>query len=77
MEDNRINILKYKMEYYYGQPIEPRDKGTKYLLTIPFPLDEEQIKVILMIIKEMWHTYTPALSSYELAALDPRTEEDY
>ena len=76
MEGN-INLLKYKMEYYYGQQIDPSDKRTKYLLSLPFPLDEEQIKVILMVIKEMWHTYTPALSSYELAALDPRTEEDY
>ena len=76
MED-RINMLKYKMEYYYGQQIDPSDKRRKYLLSLPFPLDEEQIKIILMVIKEMWHTYTPALGSYEFTALDPRTEEDY
>ena len=76
MEGN-INMLKYKMEHYYGQQIDPSDKRTKYLLSLPIPLDEEQIKVILMVIKEMWHTYTPALGSYELTALDPRTEEDY
>ena len=77
MKDKDINLLKYKMEYYYGQPIDPSDKRIKYLLSIPFPLDEEQIKTVLMVIKEMWHTYTPALGSYELTALDPRTEEDY
>lgn len=75
MQDNNVNILKYKMEYYYGQPIDTSDKKTKYLLSLPFPLDEEQIKTILMVIKEMWHTYTPALDSYELAVM--RNDGDF
>ena len=75
MEDNNINFLEYKMEYYYGQPIDHSDKRIKYLLSLPFPLDEEQIKTVLMVIKEMWHTYTPAVKSYEITVI--RSDGDF
>lgn len=51
--DDRITLTKYSMEPFYGQLIEDDRNTFNYILRIPGPLDSEQIKAILMVIKEM------------------------
>lgn len=72
MEDQRIEFLRYKMEAYYGQPIDTCDKRMKYVLSVPFPLDDEQIKALLMIIKEMKRSHRSVRDEYEVVVpVDP------
>lgn len=68
MADYGIEFLRYKMEAYYGQPINTNDERMKYVLSVPFPLDDEQIKAILMIIKEMRKSHGSVRDEYELIA---------
>ena len=51
--DDKITLTEYSMEPFYGQQIEDNRNTFNYILRIPGPLDSEQIKAILMVIKEM------------------------
>ena len=51
--DDRITLTKYSIEPFYGQRIIDDENTMNYILRIPQPLDSEQMKIILMMIKEM------------------------
>ena len=75
MEDKSVDLLKYKMEVYFGQPINPNDNRMKYLLSVPFPLDEGQIQTVLMVIRQMRRSRGLAPDESELTVM--RTEGSF
>lgn len=52
-DDDRMTLTEYSMEPFYGHRIGDDRNTFNYILRIPGPLDSEQIKAILMVIKEM------------------------
>ena len=50
---DRMTLNHYSLEPYYGQQVTDGNNTINYILRIPQPLDSEQMKTILMVIKEM------------------------
>lgn len=50
---SQMALEKYSLEPYYGQQVTNGNNTINYILRIPQPLDYEQMKIILMVIKEM------------------------
>ena len=52
--DRRLRIDRYRMEPYSPRPEDQRDGATVYyMLSLPMPLDKDQMTLILTMISEM------------------------
>ena len=61
-----IQYLRYEMEADHGQGVTydaelMRGDKRRYFLTVPFALDEEQVKVLLMMVQQMRRSDGPKL----------------
>lgn len=66
-----IKCVRYSIEHDLGQsPCYDSDlwegKKHRYFLTIPFRLDEDQMKVLLLMIQQMKQTDNPSRDHVEL-----------
>ncbi len=63
-ETEFIQYLRYEMEADHGQGVTydaelMRGDKQRYFLTVPFALDEEQVKVLLMMVQQMRRSDAP------------------
>ena len=53
MNDKRIKIYRYRLEPYYPRMELKGEPSVHYMLSLPKPLDKEQMTLILTMISEM------------------------
>ncbi len=65
-----IKFDRYRIVMYFGPPYEYKEmedaRTYAYMLNIPYPLSEEQMKVILQVIKEFERTSRPHMDGVML-----------
>lgn len=75
--DRKLRIDRYRMEPYFPRPEDQRDGASVYyMLSLPMPLDKEQMTLILSMISEMKRPRDFYMRGIMLESL-PRLEEVY